>query len=65
MVAVVDAVEDHADGIDVGRRLDRPEQAEQLRRGERAEHGFRHGAVFELVDLRDAQIAQQIVARAA
>ena len=65
VVAVVDAVEDHADGIDVGRRLDRPEQAEQLRRGERAEHGFRHGAVFELVDLRDAQIAQQIVARAA
>ena len=31
VVAVIDAVEDHADGINVGRRLDRAQQAEQFR----------------------------------
>ena len=65
MVAVVDAVEDHADRVDIGRRLDRPKQAEQLRRREGAEHIFRHRAVFQLVDLRDAEVAQQIVPRTA
>ena len=61
VVAVIDAVEDHADGIDIGRRLDAAEQAEQLRRGIGAEHVLGHGAVFQLVDLRDTEIAQQIM----
>ena len=65
VVAVIDAIEDHADGINVGRRLERAEQAEQLRRGVGAEHVFRHGAVFQLIDLRNAEIAQQIVPRTA
>ena len=33
VVAVVDAVEDQAHGVDVRRWLDRPDETEQLRRG--------------------------------
>ena len=59
VVAVEDPVENEAHGIDIRRRLDRAEQTEQLRRGVGAEHALGHGAVFEIVDFRDAEVSEQ------
>ena len=64
VVTVIDAVEDQAHGVDVRRRLDRPDEAEQLRRGIRREHVLRHRAVFQLFDLRNAEIAEHEMALA-
>ena len=58
VVAVKDAVEDETDGVNIRGRLDAAHEIEQLRRGVGAEHMLRHGAVFQLVDLGDAEVAQ-------
>ena len=58
MVAIENAVKDQTGRIDVGRGIDGADQLEKLRRRVGAEHVLRHGAVFQLVDLRNAEVAE-------